>query len=188
MCGVCVMVIESVVVSGDGVKVVGVYCKVSGEISLFDFVVLVICFQVDLFVQWNGKVLMFGGGGYDGIILDVVVNVFVGVVMQFGFLGCGYVIFVSDFGYQVNVIMLCDGLFGSNDEVLCNFVGDVLKKMCDVVLVIVIVYYGQWFVWVYFVGGFMGGCEVLVMVSCWFFDVDGVIVLYLVWNVVVLNL
>ncbi|WP_205703702.1 tannase/feruloyl esterase family alpha/beta hydrolase [Herbaspirillum huttiense] len=186
--GARVTAIESVVASGDGAKAVGAYCKVSGEISPVDPAAPAIRFQVDLPAQWNGKALMFGGGGYDGTIPDVAANVPAGAATQPGPLGRGYATFASDSGHQANATTSRDGSFGSNDEALRNFAGDALKKTRDAALAIVTAHYGQRPARVYFAGGSTGGREALAMASRWPSDVDGVIALYPAWNAVALNL
>ena len=54
--------------AGTGNAAVGEYCKVLGAISPVDPTAPQIKFQLDLPAIWNNKVMMFGGGGFDGSI------------------------------------------------------------------------------------------------------------------------
>src|SRR5689334_12890764 len=44
------------------------YCKVMGSIKPVDAHAPSINFELDLPSAWNQKLMMFGGGGYDGVI------------------------------------------------------------------------------------------------------------------------
>lgn len=186
--GARVTATDMVAAGGEGAKAIGAYCKLSGEISPVDPAVPAIRFQIDLPTQWNGKALMFGGGGYDGSIPDVAANVPAGAATQPGPLGRGYATFASDSGHQANAMGSRDGSFGSNDEALRNFAGDALKKTRDTALAIITAHYGKRPARTYFAGGSTGRREALAMASRWPADVDGVIALYPAWNAVALDL
>ena len=61
--------------AGTGVAAVADYCKVLGDINPVDSKASTIKFQVNLPANWNHKAMMFGGGGYNGVIATGVGNV-----------------------------------------------------------------------------------------------------------------
>ena len=61
--------------SGTGATAVPEYCLVNGSISPVDSSAPKILFRVALPTVWNSKVVMFGGGGFNGTIPSVAGNV-----------------------------------------------------------------------------------------------------------------
>ncbi|RCW76191.1 tannase/feruloyl esterase family alpha/beta hydrolase [Pseudorhodoferax soli] len=174
--------------AGSGATAVGAYCKVLGSIQPVDSNAPKILFQVNLPTSWNGKAMMFGGGGYNGTIATGVGNVPAGPVDRPVPLGRGYATFGSDSGHQANADGSRDGRFGANDEALNNFAGDALKKTLDVAKAIIRKHYVEAPRRTYFAGGSTGGREALLAVSNWPQDFDGAIVLYPAWNAAALDL
>jgi feruloyl esterase len=117
-----------VAASGTGATAVPEYCLVNGIISPVDKTAPNIQFRVAMPTTWNSKMLMFGGGGFDGSIPNVVGNVPNGPTDKPTPLGRGYVTFASDSGHQANTFGSQDGSFALNDEAARNFGGDVIKK------------------------------------------------------------
>lgn len=167
-----------VAAAGTGPTALGEYCKVTADIAPVDPAAPKIKLQVDLPMTWNGKVLMFGGGGYDGEIPNIAGNVPAGPIDRLLPLGRGYATFASDSGHQGGALGRRDGSFGINDEALNNFSGDALKKSRDVAVAIVKARYGVAPTRAYFAGGSSGGREALAAVQRWPEDWDGAIVLY----------
>ena len=168
-----------VAAGGTGASAIGDYCKVTADIAPVDPAAPRIRLQVDLPMAWNGKVLMFGGGGYDGTIPNVAGNVPAGPADRLLPLGRGYATFASDSGHQAGPLGSRDGSFGVNDEAVANFSGDALKKTRDVAVAIVTARYGVAKPdRAYFAGGSSGGREALAVVQRWPQDWDGAIVLY----------
>jgi feruloyl esterase len=168
-----------VTAAGTGPTALGEYCKITADIAPVDPAAPKIRMQVDLPAAWNGKVLMFGGGGYDGSIPNIAGNVPAGPVDQLLPLGRGYATFASDSGHQAGPLGSRDGSFGINDEAVANFSGDALKKTRDVAVALVKARYGVGKMGkAYFAGGSSGGREALAVVSRWPQDWDGAIVLY----------
>ncbi|MDX3763868.1 tannase/feruloyl esterase family alpha/beta hydrolase [Streptomyces sp. AK02-04a] len=66
---------QMVGVSGEGPKAIGAYCRVEAAIHPVDRSAPDIRMQVGLPAQWNGRAMMFGGGAFDGVILDIAANV-----------------------------------------------------------------------------------------------------------------
>lgn len=174
--------------AGTGVAAVAEYCKVLGDINPVDVNAPKIKFQVNLPVNWNSKAMMFGGGGYDGVIATGTGNVPAGPADQPAPLARGYATFGSDSGHQANANGSRDGTFGANDEALKNFSSDALKKTRDAAITIINARYADTVKKTYFAGGSTGGREALIAVQNWPQDFDGAIVLYPAWNAASLDL
>jgi hypothetical protein len=180
--GASVTAARTVAASGTGAAAAPEFCQVAGEIAPVDPAAPDIRFQVALPTQWNGKVVMFGGGGFDGTIPDVTGNVPNGPLDKPTPLGRGYVVFASDSGHQANALGSEDGLFGLNDEALNNFGGDALKKTHDTALAIIKARYAAAPRKAYFAGGSTGGREALKSIASWPSDWDGAIAWYPAWD------
>ena len=174
--------------AGAGVAAVADYCKVLGDINPVDSKAPKIKFQVNLPVNWNHKAMMFGGGGYNGVIATGIGNVPAGPADKPAPLARGYATFGSDSGHQANASGSRDGTFGANDEALKNFSSDAIKKTRDVAIAIIQARYADTVQKTYFAGGSTGGREALIAVQNWPKDFDGAIVLYPAWNAASLNL
>jgi hypothetical protein len=175
--------------SGTGAQAVGEYCLVSGAINPVDTSAPQIKFQIAMPTAWNNKIMMFGGGGYDGTIPAPTGNVPAGPTAQLTPLGRGYATFASDSGHQANALGSEDGSFGVNDEAINNFDGDALKKTRDVAVFLVDARYAvKAPKRAYFAGGSSGGREALAVVQRWPQDWDGSIVLYPAWAAASLDL
>lgn len=165
--------------SGTGATLRPEHCLVSGEIAPIDPSAPSIRFRIALPVAWNGKVLMLGGGGLDGIIPDVTGNVSAGPVDQPLPIARGYAVFGSDAGHQAGALASLDASFGLNDEALNNYnSGDALKKTRDAAIAIVEAHYGRKPTRSYFSGGSTGGREALTAIQRWPQDWDGAIAWY----------
>jgi hypothetical protein len=165
--------------SGAGAAAIGEYCKVLAEIAPVDPGAPKIRMEIDLPTRWNDKVVMFGGGGYDGSVSNTAGNVPAGPTDRPTPLGRGYATFASDSGHQAGAAGSRDGSFGLNDEAVRNFSGDALKKTRDVAVAILGKRYGvDGPRKAYFAGGSSGGREALAVVQRWPQDWDGAIVLY----------
>ena len=175
--------------AGVGNAAVGDYCKVLGDIHPVDTKAQAIKFELNLPLLWNRKAVMFGGGGYNGVLATGLGNVPAGPADQPAPLARGYATFGSDSGHQANPVSTSrDGSFGSNDEMLRNFASDAIKKTRDVAGALIRARYGQASEKTYFAGGSTGGREALIAVNNWPGDFDGAIVLYPAWNAATLDL
>jgi feruloyl esterase len=168
------------------------YCKVEGSIKPLSVRAPSINFQIDLPSAWNQKILMFGGGGYDGLIPYTAGNVPAGPTDRPVPLARGYAVVGSDSGHQANeqgLQGLMDASFALDAESLQNYAGDAIKKARDVAVYVIHARYSvsrpQH---AYFVGGSTGGREALVAVLRWPQDWDGAISLYPAWNAIALDL
>ncbi len=173
---------------GTGVAAVAEYCKVLGDINPVDAAAPKIKFQVNLPTNWNGKALMFGGGGYNGVLATGLGNVPAGPTDKPAPLARGYATFGSDSGHQANADGSRDGRFGGNDEALKNFASDAIKKTRDAAINIIQARYAARAQKTYFAGGSTGGREALFAVQNFPQDFDGAIVLYPAWNAAALDL
>jgi feruloyl esterase len=158
------------------------YCRVDAKISPVDPTAPNILFRVALPTSWNQKALMYGGGGFDGTIPNVVGNVPQGAGDKPLPVTRGYAVFASDSGHQAGPRGSLDGTFGLNDESLANWGGDALKKTRDAAMVIIQARYGAAPVKSYFAGGSTGGREALQSIQRWPQDWDGAIAWYPAWN------
>lgn len=173
---------ETVVASGTGTTAIPEHCLVSGTIAPVDASAPDIQFRVALPTDWNNKVVMFGGGGFNGTIPNITGNVPQGAPDVPTPIGRGYATFASDSGHQANDYGSQDGRWGLNDEAVRNFAGDALKKTRDAAVFIVGKRYGSAPERHYFAGGSTGGREALTSIQRWPGDWDGAIAWYPAWN------
>ncbi|MEJ8799670.1 tannase/feruloyl esterase family alpha/beta hydrolase [Trinickia caryophylli] len=180
--GAVVTAVKPVAASGSGATALPEYCEVTGKISPLDRSAPDIQFKIALPAQWNDKVVMFGGGGFDGTIPNIAGNVPNGPADRPVPLGRGYATFASDSGHQANALGSQDGRFGLNDEALRNFGGDAIKKTHDVALAIIETRYMRGPRKAYFAGGSTGGREALAAIQRWPSDWNGAIAWYPAWD------
>lgn len=139
--------------------------------------------------EWNGKVVMLGGGGYNGTIPSLYTYSAAPASQgPYPLLDQGYAVFASDSGHQAGAAGSRDGSFGTNDEAVANFSGAALKKVSDVADVLVTRFYGRKPGKRYFIGGSTGGREALAVAQKWPADWDGVVSWYPAWNAASLDL
>ena len=161
--------------TGTPPRTVGAYCHVTAEIDPVDRSAPPIKLEVNLPEEWNGKALMYGGGGFNGSLLsspgiirlqptDVAVP-----------LGRGYATFSSDSGHTGSSD---DGSFAMNDEALRNYAYDAVKKTRDVAGILITARYGKPAEKVYFHGSSNGGKEALGMIQRNPADLDGAIIFW----------
>lgn len=172
-----------VAASGTGGSALPEHCMVTGTIAPVDSNAPNITFKLALPTTWNSKMLMFGGGGFNGSVPNVEGNVPAGPTDQLRPLGRGYATFASDSGHQAGALGSQDGSFGVNDEAIRNFTGDALKKTRDVALYLIKARYAvDAPTESYFAGGSTGGREAIEVVQRWPNDWNGSIAWYPAWN------
>ncbi len=164
----------------------GAYCLVSSLIAPIDPKASEIRFQVALPVTWNQKVVMFGGGGFEGTIPDVVHSPNNLDPRTPSPLARGYAVFANDGGHRDPGVD--PGTFLMNAEAYRNWMGEALKKTRDAAIFLVKASYGHAPVKSYFLGGSSGGREGLMVAGRWPADWDGVVSLYPARNSVLLTL
>ncbi len=165
-----------VAASGRGGAAVGEHCLVSGVIRPVDAAAPDIRFDVALPTGWNGKALMIGGGGWDGVVPNVAESYYNNAPGALSPLGRGYAVFADDGGHAAT--KLEPGAFLSNEEALRNYTGDALKKTHDVAMAVITARYGRGPLKRYYIGGSGGGREAFQILGRWPHDYDGVIALY----------
>lgn len=168
--------------AGAGAALVAEYCRVDARISPVDPTAPNILFRVALPSAWNQKALMYGGGGFDGSIPNVIGNVPAGATDKALPVTRGYAVFASDSGHQAGARGSLDGSFGLNDEALANWGGDALKKTRDAATYVITARYGAAPLKSYFAGGSTGGREALQSIQRWPEDWNGAIAWYPAWN------
>lgn len=151
----------------------GEYCQVRGAIAPLDPAAPSILFAVNLPTQWNGKGIQFGGGGFDGKLIDGTETVRFALPDDPAPLARGYATWGDDSGHQSSSIT--DGRFAANDEALRNYGGDTLKKTRDVAQALIRARYGKAPQRSYFLGTSTGGRDALTYIQRWPADYDGVI-------------
>jgi carboxylesterase type B len=172
-----------VAASGTGPKAIPEYCAVAGKISPIDTTAPDILFKVAMPTVWNSKVMMFGGGGFDGSIPNVAGNVPLGPTDQLTPLGRGYATFASDSGHQGNALGSLDNSFGLKDEAIRNWSGEALKKTRDASVFLIKARYAVSSIQkAYFAGGSTGGREAIQSITRWPDDWNGAIAWYPAWN------
>nr|AER23905.1 tannase and feruloyl esterase [Variovorax sp. HH01] len=161
------------VAAGDAGNTLGDYCRVRGTIQPVDPSSQSINFAVNLPEKWNQKTIHFGGGGFDGVLIDGTEVIRFGPAGKPAPLALGYATYGDDSGHQSGSIT--DGKFAANDEQLANYGGNSLKKTRDVAQAMVLVRYGMAPKHAYFLGTSTGGRDALSYIQRWPLDYDGVI-------------
>jgi feruloyl esterase len=157
----------------DAGNTLGDYCRVRGTIQPVDAGASVINFAVNLPEQWNRKTIHFGGGGFDGVLINGTEVIRFGPAGKPAPLALGYATYGDDSGHQSGSIT--DGKFAANDEQLANYGGLSLKKTRDVAQALVLARYGMAPRHAYFLGTSTGGRDALGYIQRWPEDYDGVI-------------
>lgn len=167
--------------------VVGDYCKVKARIKPIDITAPDIEMQLNLPMTWNRKAMMYGGGGYNGVLETFpagLINTYVSGPDHPTPLARGYATFGSDSGHKLKppFIFGRDASFAVNDEALYNYTGDALKKTHDTAKYLINMFYPKSVKKTYFWGGSTGGREALTVMQRWPNDFDGIISLFPAWN------
>ncbi|MFO1220803.1 MAG: tannase/feruloyl esterase family alpha/beta hydrolase [Burkholderiaceae bacterium] len=149
------------------------YCKVLGRIAPIDPKAPAIHFQVNLPMQWNGRSVQYGGGGFNGVLISGLALVPAARYEQPSPLAQGFVTVGTDSGHQ-NQPNQPPQTFALNDEALVNFAHASYKKVRDVSVELMKRAYGRAPQKTYFVGSSEGGREGLTMAQRYPADFDGI--------------
>jgi hypothetical protein len=149
------------------------HCRVLGRIAPLDPQAPPIMFQVNLPLQWNGRTVQYGGGGFNGVLINGLSLIPAGRFDRPAPLAQGYVTYGTDSGHQ-NSPGVRPQAFALNDEALLNFAHASYKKVRDVAVALVRRSYGQAPSKLYFVGSSEGGREGLTMAQRYPNDFDGI--------------
>ncbi|SFN04046.1 tannase/feruloyl esterase family alpha/beta hydrolase [Variovorax sp. OV329] len=161
------------VAAGDAGNLYGDYCKVRGTIAPVDASSPAINFALNLPAGWNRKTIHYGGGGFNGNLIDGTEPLRFGPADKPAPLALGYATYGSDSGHQSSSIT--DGRFAANDESLANYGGLAMKKTRDVAQKLVQAFYGEKPAHAWFLGTSTGGRDALAYIQRWSTDYDGVI-------------
>ncbi|MFO1268080.1 MAG: tannase/feruloyl esterase family alpha/beta hydrolase [Rubrivivax sp.] len=138
------------------------HCRLVGRIAPVDPKADPIAFQVNLPLQWNGRSVQFGGGGFNGVLITGL-----GLVPGARYdapapLAQGYVTVGTDSGHH-NKPGVSPMAFALNDEMLLNFAYQSYAKVRNVSVELMKRAYGREPEYLYFVGSSEGGREGLTM-------------------------
>ena len=152
------------------------YCKVLGSVASGDAKAQAINFQVNLPVQWNGKALQYGGGGFNGTLVTGLAPLRDAAPGDPLPIARGYATFGTDSGHQASAYPASEpGAFALNDEMLENFAYASYKKARDVAVDLMRQFYGRAPGQLYYFGGSEGGREGLTMAQRFPADYDGIV-------------
>ena len=149
------------------------HCRVLGRIAALDPKAEPIQFQVNLPVQWNGRSVQFGGGGFNGVLITGL-----GLVPGAPYdapapLAQGYATVGTDSGHQTKP-NTSPMVFALNEEMLVNFAHAAYPKVRNVSVELMKRAYGRGPEKLYFVGSSEGGREGLTMAQRYPAAFDGI--------------
>ena len=149
------------------------FCKVLGHIESVDPKAPPVRFQVNLPVEWNGRSVQYGGGGFNGVLITGL-----GLPPAYPFdkpspLARGFVTYGTDSGHESKPGEPPQ-LFALNDEAFENFAHRAYKKVRDAAVVLMQRAYGKKPDKMYFMGSSEGGREGLTMAQRYPDDFDGI--------------
>lgn len=148
------------------------YCRVRGAIAAAAASDPPILFQVNLPSRWNLKTVQYGGGGYNGVVVEAT-GPFRGGALAEPALARGYVTYGSDSGHQTP-----GATFYDNAQATANYSHEAVKRSKDLVSSLVKTYYGQAARRNFHIGGSKGGQEGLQAAQRYAADFDGVVSFY----------
>jgi hypothetical protein len=149
------------------------FCKVLGHIEPIDPKAPPIKFEVNLPVQWNGRSVQYGGGGFNGTLITGL-----GLPPAYPFdkpspLARGFVTYGTDSGHESKPGEPPQ-VFALNDEAFENFAHRSYRKVRDAAAALMVRAYGKPPQKMYFMGSSEGGREALTMAQRYPDDFDGI--------------
>jgi tannase/feruloyl esterase len=149
------------------------FCRVLGHIEPADPKAPPIRFQLNLPLQWNGRSVQYGGGGFNGVLITGV-----GLPPAAPFDGAsplakGFATYGTDSGHETKPGEPPQ-LFAANDEAFVNFAHASYKKVRDAAVMLIERAYGTRPEKMYFLGSSEGGREGLTMAQRYPDDFDGI--------------
>ncbi len=149
------------------------HCQVKGTIASLDPKAPAINFQVNLPSVWNGRSLQYGGGGFNGVLINALGLPPAAPLDKPAPLARGFVTYGTDSGHQ-NTPGVPLQAFSMNDEALANFAYASYKKVRDVSVELMKRRYGRGPDRMYFMGSSEGGREALMLAQRFPNDFDGI--------------
>jgi feruloyl esterase len=149
------------------------FCRLLGQIEPTDPKAPPIRFEFNLPLQWNGRSVQYGGGGFNGVLITGV-----GLPPAAPFDGAsplakGFATYGTDSGHQTRPGELPQS-FAANDEAFVNFAYASYKKVRDAAVSLIERAYGIRPEKMYFLGSSEGGREGLTMAQRYPGDFDGI--------------
>jgi hypothetical protein len=160
--------------SGAPPRTVGSFCRLMVDILPIDPAAPPIKMEINFPDAWNGKALMYGGGGYNGVILSTGGTIRLQPIDMAIPLGRGYVTFGGNSGHEG----AGSGAFALNEEALKNYAFDAVKKTRDVAGHLISARYGRPADKVYFHGSSNGGKEAFGLIQRYPPDLDGALIFW----------
>lgn len=152
------------------------HCQLKGSIAARSAGADPIQFQLNLPITWNRKALMYGGGGFNGVLIDGTAALRDAPAGMARPLAQGYATFGTDSGHDATAYNATDpGRFALDDEMLLNFAHESYKKVKDTAQALMKDYYLRKPDRQYYFGGSEGGREGLVMAQRYPADFDGIV-------------
>jgi hypothetical protein len=149
------------------------FCRLLGHIDPVDPAAPPIRFQLNLPLQWNGRAVQYGGGGFNGVLISGV-----GLPPAAPFNGAsplarGFATYGTDSGHALKPGEPPQ-LFAANDEAFVNFAYAAYKKVRDAAVRLIGRAYGATPEKMYYLGSSEGGREGLTMAQRYPTDFDGI--------------
>ncbi len=149
------------------------FCRVLGHIEPTDPKAPPIRFQLNLPLQWNGRSVQYGGGGFNGAVISGV-----GLPPASPFdvaspLAKGFATYGTDSGHEARPGEPPQ-TFAANDEAFVNFAHASYKKVRDAAVMLIERAYGAKPDKMYYMGSSEGGREGLTMAQRYPDDFDGI--------------
>ena len=149
------------------------HCRVIGAIDPLDPKAPAIRFQVNLPVQWNGRLVQYGGGGFNGTLVTGLALLPAARFDTPAPLAQGYMTVGTDSGHQTAPGQPPQA-FALNNEALLNFAHASYKKVRDVAVLLAWRAYDRRPEKSYFLGSSEGGREALTMAQRYPEDFNGI--------------
>ncbi len=149
------------------------FCKMLGHIDPTDPKAPPIRFEVNLPLDWNGRSLQYGGGGFNGTLITGLGLPPASPYNKPSPLARGFVTYGTDSGHETKTGEPPQ-LFALNDEAFENFAHKSYKKVRDAARALMVRAYGKPPEKMYFMGSSEGGREGLTMAQRYPEDFDGI--------------
>jgi feruloyl esterase len=149
------------------------FCRVQGHIDPTDPKAPPIRFQLNLPLQWNGRSVQYGGGGFNGTLITGLSLPPASPFDAASPLAKGFATYGTDSGHETRPGEPPQ-LFAANDEAFVNFAHASYKKVRDAAIMLIEQAYGSKPDKIYFVGSSEGGREGLTMAQRYPDDFDGI--------------
>jgi hypothetical protein len=150
------------------------FCKVLGAVAPIDPNAPPVKFEVNLPLNWNGKAVQYGGGGFNGTLitgLDPLLNAKPDTPVP---IARGYATWGTDSGHDARMLPET-AAFALNDEALTNYAYAAYRKTHDVGRRVANAFYDRPPTKIYYIGSSEGGREGLTMAQRFPVDFDGIV-------------